>query len=195
MPVGDVQNSDMIMLETDSSADEAVRLMKERNQRCVLASYKGEVVGILSKTDILNKVISEGRNPSKVHIREIMTSPVVAVDPQTTIEKALSIMKTRNIKQIMVHAYSAAIGIVYIDDIYNKMESLSLSSGDAALQGAPACIIDTRDITYTKNPSKAKFSCPYCGSPFDTKEGLSKHIDRLHEEAGVLEGNVEGMFK
>ena len=37
--------------------------------------------------------------------------------------------------------------------------------------------------------------CPYCGSPFDTTEGLSKHIDRLHEEAGVLEGDYRKMMK
>ena len=37
--------------------------------------------------------------------------------------------------------------------------------------------------------------CPYCGSPFDTTEGLSKHIDRLHEESGVLEGDYRKMMK
>jgi uncharacterized C2H2 Zn-finger protein len=36
-----------------------------------------------------------------------------------------------------------------------------------------------------KDTSKAKFQCPYCGSPFDYKEALSKHIDRLHEETGM----------
>lgn len=193
--VGIVMNSDFITLESDQTADDAVRVMKERNQRCVLASHKGEVVGIVSKTDVINKVISEGRNPSKVRLREIMSSPVLAIDPQADIEKALSIMKSRNVKQIMVHAYSAVLGVVYIDDIYKRMESLTLNAGDAAIEGAPACIIDTKDISYVKDVSKVKFSCPYCGSPFDTKEGLSKHIDRLHEEAGVLEGDVRSMFK
>jgi Mg2+/Co2+ transporter CorB len=188
-------NNDIIILESDSFSDGAVKVMKERNQRCVIASHKGEVVGIVSKTDILNKVISEGRNPSRVRLREIMSSPVLAVDPQTSIEKALSIMKTRNVRQVMVHAFSAVLGIVFIEDIYKMMESLTLSTGDAALQGAPACIIDTKDITYVKDTSKVKFSCPYCGSPFDEKEALSKHIDRLHEEAGVLEGDVRRMFE
>jgi CBS domain-containing protein len=194
-PVGIALNNDIIILESDSFADQAVKLMKERNQRCVIASHKGEAVGIVSKTDILNKVISEGRNPGKVRLREIMSSPVFAVDPQTSVEKALSIMKTRNVKQVMVHAYSAVLGIVYIEDIYKMMESLTLSTGSTALQGSPACIIDTKDITYVKDPNKIKFGCPYCGSPFDTKEALSKHIDRLHEEAGVLEGDVRRMFE
>ena len=66
---------------------------------------------------------------------------------------------------------------------------------DAALEGTPVCIIDQNTISYVKDPSKAKFDCPYCGSPFDTKEGLSKHIDRLHGESGILEGDVRHMLE
>jgi uncharacterized C2H2 Zn-finger protein len=40
-----------------------------------------------------------------------------------------------------------------------------------------------------KDTSKVKFPCPYCESPFDDKEALSRHIDRLHEETGILEGD------
>ncbi len=194
-PVGIVLNNDTLTMETDKFVDEAVELMKERNQRCVLVSHKGEVVGILSKTDIVNKVTSEGRNPSKVRLREIMTSPVAAIGPQTTVKEAMEVMKNRNIKQVMVHAYSAALGLVSLEDIYKAMESISSSSEGTAIEGAPACVLDYKTITYTKDTSKIKFPCPYCGSPFDTKEGLSMHIDRLHGESGVLEGDVRNLMK
>jgi len=44
-----------------------------------------------------------------------------------------------------------------------------------------------------KDTSKAKSQCQYCGSLFDDKEALSKHIDRLHEETGILEGDYRKM--
>ena len=50
-----VMNSDAIILESDRFVDEAINLMKDRNDRSVLASHKGEVVGLVSKTDILYK--------------------------------------------------------------------------------------------------------------------------------------------
>jgi CBS domain-containing protein len=87
-PVGNLMNSDAIILEADKTLDEAIKLMKERNQRSVLATHLGEVVGMVSKTDILYKVTSEGKNPSKIRLREIMTSPVLAVNPQNTIKDA-----------------------------------------------------------------------------------------------------------
>lgn len=194
-PVGSVLNTDIIIVESDKSAEEASKLMKDRNARCVLASHKGEVVGIVSKTDILFKVLSQDRNPSKVKLREIMTSPVLAIDPKTTVKEALSIMDKHLVRQVMVHAYSAVLGMVTREGIYQKLETISISSEDTALQGTPVCLIDTKSIAYMKDPNLAKLKCPYCESPFDTKEGLSKHIDRLHGGAGVLEGDVRRMFE
>ena len=194
-PVGFVLNTDIIIVESDKSAEEASKLMKDRNARCVLASHKGEVVGIVSKTDILFKVLSQDRNPSKVKLREIMTSPVLAIDPKTTVKEALSIMDKHLVRQVMVHAYSAVLGMVTREGIYQKLETISISSEDTALQGTPVCLIDTKSIAYMKDPNLAKLKCPYCESPFDTKEGLSKHIDRLHGGAGVLEGDVRRMFE
>src|SRR6185436_2907161 len=127
-PVGNLMNNDAIILEADRNLDEAIKKMKERNQRSVLASHLGEVVGMVSKTDILYKVTSEGKNPFKNKLREIMTSPVLAVNPQNTIKDALTIMNKRNVRQLMVHAYSAVLGINSVDHITRKMAEIALTS-------------------------------------------------------------------
>lgn len=194
-PVGQIMRSDVAILEADMSAENALQAMQEKNARNILVSTKGEVVGIVSKTDILFKVTSEGRSPSKVKVREIMSSPVLAVGPQTTIREALSVMDKNKVRQVMVHAYAAVLGMVNREDVLENIKKISMELEDAALLGTPACIIDTKTITYAKDLSKAKFQCPYCGSPFDDKEVLSKHIDRIHEEAGVLEGDYRKMAR
>ncbi len=195
MPVGEVMRSDVAILESGSTVEDALAAMQEKNARSILVSNKGEVVGIVSKTDVLFKVTSQGRNPSKVKLREIMTSPVTAVNPQTTIKEALGLMDKSKLRQLMVHAFAAPLGMLYREDISERVERISLNAESTAISGTPACIIDTKTISYTMNASKANFQCPYCGSPFDTKEGLSKHIDRLHEESGVLEGDYRKMMK
>jgi predicted transcriptional regulator len=194
-PIGVVLKPDIIILESNSSVEEAARLMKEKNSRSVFASHRGEVVGIVSKTDILFKVLSQNRNPSKVRLREIMTCPVLAISPNTTVREALSVMDKHNVRQVMVHAYAAALGLVTRDDIYQMIEKLSTISEDTVMSGTPVCLIDPKTVAYVRDESKVNFKCPYCGSPFDTKEALSKHIDRLHEETGVLEGDMRHMFE
>jgi hypothetical protein len=105
-------------------------------------------------------------------------------------------MDKHKVRQVFVHAYAAVLGMVTRDDIYQLIETISISSQETAISGTPVCIIDSKSISYIKDSSKAKFSCPYCESPFDTKEGLSKHMDRIHQGgAGVLEGDIRQMFE
>jgi len=194
-PIEIVLNTNVVILESDRFVDEATKLMKDRNTRSVLASHNGEVIGILSKTDILFKVISQGRNPTKIRLREIMTSPVLAVDPKTSVQEALSIMDKHDVRQIIVSSNAAVLGIVSRDDIFEKIQMATISTADTALRGTPVCIINPKAIVYMKDTSSSNLTCPYCESPFDTKEALSKHIDRLHAGTGILEGDMRRMFE
>jgi CBS domain-containing protein len=194
-PIEHYINTNIVILEGDKFADEALGQMKEKGVRSVLVSHLGEVVGIVSKTDILFKVMSQGRNPGKVRLREIMTSPVMAVGPHNTVQETLSIMDKHVIRQVIVSSHSAVLGIVSRDDIFEKMHLATMSTAHTAIKGTPVCIINPKAIVYMKDMSTAKLVCPYCESPFDTKEGLSSHIDRLHSGSGVLEGDVRRMFE
>ena len=194
-PIEHFINTNIVILESDRFADEALGLMKEKNVRSVLASHLGEVVGIVSKTDILFKVMSQGRNPGKVRLREIMTSPVLAVAPNNTVQETLSIMDKHVVRQVIVSSHSAVLGMVSRDDIFEKIHMATMSTAHTAIKGTPVCIINPKAIVYMKDISTAKLICPYCESPFDTKDGLSSHIDRLHSGSGVLEGDVRRMFE
>jgi len=194
-PIEHYMNTDLVILESDKFTDEALNLMKEKDVRSVLVSHLGEVMGIVSKTDILFKVMSHGRNPGKVRLREIMTSPVLAVDPHNTIQETLSIMDKHVIRQVIVSSHSAVLGMVSRDDLFEKIHMATMSTAHTAIKGTPVCIINPKAIVYMKDINTAKLVCPYCESPFDTKEGLSRHIDRLHSGSGVLEGDVRRMFE
>ncbi|MFL6487509.1 MAG: cyclic nucleotide-binding/CBS domain-containing protein [Nitrososphaera sp.] len=194
-PVEHFINTNVVILEGEKFTDEALSLMKERDVRSVLVSHIGEVVGIVSKTDILFKVMSQGRNPSKVRLREIMTSPVLAVDPHNTVQETLSIMDRHVVRQVIISSHSAVLGMASRDDIFEKIHMATVSTAHTAIKGTPVCIINPKAIVYMKDVSSARLTCPYCESPFDTKEGLSNHIDRLHSGSGVLEGDVRRMFE
>ena len=179
-PIELILNTNVIILESDSLANEAITLMKERNARSVLASHDGEVIGIVSKTDILFKVMSQGRNPAKVKLREIMNSPVLAVDPKATVQEALSIMDKHVIRQIIVSSNAAVLGMVAREDIFEKIQIATITAADTALRGTPVCIINPKAIVYMKDTGTAKLICPYCESSFDSKEALSMHIGSHH---------------
>ena len=131
----------------------------------------------------------------QVRLREIMTSPVLAVGPHNTVQETLSIMDKHVIRQVIVSSHSAVLGMVSRDDIFEKIHLATMSTAHTAIKGTPVCIINPKAIVYMRDTSTAKLVCPYCESPFDTKEGLSSHIDRMHSGSGVLEGDVRRMFE
>jgi CBS domain-containing protein len=150
-PARKLADSNVAMANCDDSADMAIRLMKERQTKCVLLSRGGEAVGIVTKTDILFKVLSQGKNPSKVRLEEIMNTPIIAVDPAATVQEALSIMDKHAIRQIVVSSNSSVLGIISRDDLFEREQLATTAAEDSALQGTPVCIINPEAILFSKD--------------------------------------------
>jgi len=150
-PARKLADSNVAMANCDDSADMAIRLMKDRQTKCVLLSRGGEAVGIVTKTDILFKVLSQGKNPSKVRLEEIMNTPIIAVDPSATVQEALSIMDKHAIRQIVVSSNSSVLGIISRDDLFEREQLTTTAAEDSALQGTPVCIINPEAILFSKD--------------------------------------------
>lgn len=189
-PVEYVLAHNIVTLESDRSVADAVALMKERNSRSMLVMHNGEAIGIVTKTDILFKVMAQGKNPSKVRLREIMSTPIITITPKTSIGDALAVMEKHVLRQLVVSSGSTVIGMVSRDELFERIHKASMVVTQTALKGTPVCIINPNAIAFVKDAISAKLSCPYCNSPFDDKDALSRHIDRLHIGSGLLEGDV-----
>jgi signal-transduction protein with cAMP-binding, CBS, and nucleotidyltransferase domain len=189
MTIDKIMETDAVIMEGEKTALDAVNQMQEKNAKVVLISHQGEAIGIVSKSDILFKVAAKNIPLNKVKLREIMSSPVYSLPPHSTLQDALNYMDKYNIKQIIVSTGSSILGVMKRASIYENVQKASMSTVDTLTEGAPMCIINPNAVKYVKDLSTAKVVCPYCESPFDDKNTLSKHIDRLHGGAGLLEGD------
>lgn len=86
----------------DASVSDAVKVMEENRVGSVLAVRDGTPVGILTDKDVLFKVVSEGRNPAKVRVSEVMSSPLITVRKDEPVEKALELMGKHDIRRVLV---------------------------------------------------------------------------------------------
>jgi len=157
-PARKLVDSNVSIADYGESADTAIRLMNEKQTKCVLLLRGGEAIGIVTKTDILYKVLSQGKNPSKMRLEEIMTSPVLAVDPDSTVQEALSIMDKNAIRQIVVSSKSSVLGIISRDDIFERERLATTSAEDSAMQGTPVCIINPEAISFGNDAEVEKNS-------------------------------------
>lgn len=102
----------------------AARLMREKKIGNVIVVEGKHPVGILTESDILKKVVAEGKNASKIKIKSVMTSPVIVIDPYINLQQAMKIMGRCNIRRLPVVENNKLIGIITVKDIVRISPSL-----------------------------------------------------------------------
>jgi CBS domain-containing protein len=113
----DEKGTDVLQIEADTSVFEAVKRMVEANVGSLLVTEEGEITGIVTERDYLRRVALEGRTDKETAVREIMSSPLIVVTPQTTIDECMALMTDRRIRHLPVVEGGEVVGVVSIGDI------------------------------------------------------------------------------
>ena len=123
--VRDWMSSPVVIVDPNSAVSYAVTLMRRRNIHSLVVdvSDKNPAYGIFTTTDILDKIVGAGRNASKMHVSEIMSSPVITVKPELTLKECSEIMQKNRIHHIPVADKDGSlIGMISATDIFIAVE-------------------------------------------------------------------------
>jgi CBS domain-containing protein len=108
---------DIWSITPDASVYEAVKLMADKAIGALLVLESGKLVGIISERDCTRRVILKERAPKDTLVREIMTSNVITVRPNQTVEECMALVTAKRIRHLPVFADGQLIGIVSIGDL------------------------------------------------------------------------------
>jgi CBS domain-containing protein len=111
------KGTDVLKIEGSATVYEALEKIVERNVGSILVTDGGEVVGIMTERDYLRKIAIKGRTSYDTTVNEIMTSPLVYVTPETTVEETMAIMTDRRIRHLPVVENDDVVGILSIGDV------------------------------------------------------------------------------
>jgi CBS domain-containing protein len=105
----------------DSTVYDAIALMAEKGIGAVLVIPEGRLVGIVSERDYARKVILQGRSSKDTRVKEIMTTDLVAVTPDNTVDECMRIVTHHRIRHLPVLDRGDLVGIVSIGDLVNAV--------------------------------------------------------------------------
>jgi CBS domain-containing protein len=108
---------DVWTITPDATVYEAIEMMAARRIGALVVSLAGEIAGIISERDYARRVILEGRASGDTRVREIMTSPVITVSPENTVDDCLWIMTRDRFRHLPVVEGRELAGIVSIGDL------------------------------------------------------------------------------
>ena len=124
MLVKDVMSSPVVTLEEDETSNKVANLMEENELGCVILTKNGKPVGIITERDLVIRVLAKNIAPDTVKAKEIMTAPLLTIQPEATISEAARRMSRLNIRRLGVVYKGNLVGLLSSKDILGVMPEL-----------------------------------------------------------------------
>jgi CBS domain-containing protein len=112
------KGSEIWFIDPEATVYEALEILSNRGIGALLAMRDGALLGVLSERDYARRVILKGRSSKGTKVSEIMSSPVITVGPDCSVDEAMRLMTENRVRHLPVKSEDGSIsGLVSLGDL------------------------------------------------------------------------------
>jgi CBS domain-containing protein len=120
--VSEVMTRHPVAMSADSSVKEAAKAMSDMRIGTVVVMQGDTPCGIVTDRDITVRAVATGSDPMKTKLADICSKDVAAVRPDQSVDDAMQVMKSHDVKRVLVIEDSKLRGIVSLGDLSRRGE-------------------------------------------------------------------------
>jgi predicted transcriptional regulator len=158
--VKDVMSSPVITIQEEAPTNKAAELMDKHGFGCIIVTGKSaKPLGIITERDLVGRVLAKNVKPDSVKAKEVMTSPLITIEPDETISEAARRMSRLNVRRLGVTYKGQLVGLLSSKDILAVMpELLETIQENALIEG------ENRAEEASEEPTPPAGYCDRCGA-------------------------------
>jgi trk system potassium uptake protein len=122
-PVSSYMHRLFVNLDENTSVSSAVKQMHSHNADTIIVLRGNTPVGIVTDSDIIDKVVMRGEDSDDVFLKSIMSAPLVTISPKGTVKQSLQLMRLNQIKRIPIADLSGILGVVTQESLANAVRT------------------------------------------------------------------------
>lgn len=127
VPVRKIMTRGIHKVAAETTVKEAAKAMKAKKIGCLLVEKDKAIIGIITETDIVRRLIAEGKDPDSLQVKTIMSSPLLSIDASKSVIDANDMMDKNNVRHLAVKEDNIIIGVVSSRDM---MRPLYMEGGE-----------------------------------------------------------------
>ncbi len=137
MLVKDVMSSPVITIDENSPANQVAKLMDKHGLGCIIVTgEKVKPLGIITERDLVRRILAKNVKPDSIKAKEVMTTPLITIEPDEKISEAAKRMNGLNIRRLGVMYKEQLVGVLSSKDVLAVMpELIEIIQEQALIEG------------------------------------------------------------
>lgn len=132
--VRNIMSSPVLTTSPDATVDDALHRMREAGVSSIIVEIPNDSPGIMTKRDIITKVVSQDKDTSALKVSQIMSSPILTIPVDASLRQCSQLMQEANVRRLPVEEEGQIVGIISDTDIFMAVEATGWGPEDEQSQ-------------------------------------------------------------